>query len=633
MAVNWSGSGGTIDAAGLYSANSTEGAFDVSASSLDGRITSTTGLTISTAAPSIDYVVLSPDSQKVLRSAVTQFQAYAHFSDGSFAPVDANYSTTSGSITSSGRLTAGTVPGTYSVIAAAKYGGKADTAALVVSNSGLIGLTLSPPSVALQSGSTQQFTATGILPDGTAAPVSVTYTARGGTITPGGLYTAGQMPGVFDVIALNEGSQVADTAVVAVSGPSVMLASIVLTPASASLLPGGQMTFTAVGLLTDGTSAPVLVNWAATGGAVTPAGMYTAPQVSGTYSVIARSQDGTKADTALVTVNVASQLTAVDLSPASSQIVTGALQQYTAAGILSDGRRTSIAVQYTATGGTITSGGLFSAGNAPGSYRVIAKETASGLADTAVVDVINLPPSGSTACSHEPSGYAKIFDQPFNSRPPDAPSTDGYGWSVRGSDGFRVTSDSDPGAPKSPQKILRGWFQAGGNGGSAPFRAAADFPRNYKAVFVCLFTKLDPAYTNNGNTGTKFGFLLTPYRGGSQGLNHYFNLTNNLGINLQSSGGVLNRNMQSSFNLVNHRGSWHKLEFLVVANALGASDGIARMWVDDAKVLDVNNVQYFYPAQTGAFNAITWNPTYGGGSNPIPYNMYQWVDNWYVSGN
>jgi hypothetical protein len=56
------------------------------------------------------------------------------------------------------------------------------------------------------------------------------------------------------------------------------------------------------------------------------------------------------------------------------------------------------------------------------------------------------------------------------------------------------------------------------------------------------------------------------------------------------------------------------------------------MWVDNKPVLNVNNVQYFYPGQTPRFDRVTWNPTYGGGTHPVPFAMDQFIDGWYISG-
>jgi hypothetical protein len=190
----------------------------------------------------------------------------------------------------------------------------------------------------------------------------------------------------------------------------------------------------------------------------------------------------------------------------------------------------------------------------------------------------------------------------------------------------------DPNAPKSPQNVAAGLFPAGLQGGLAPFRFVRDFGRSVTTLYMCLFMMLDPAFTNNGNGGTKFGFFLTPYQGGATGVNHFYNLTDRLGVNLQSTGGTLNRNMFSNFSLINNRGRWVKVELLIVANTLGNADGVARMWVNGAQVLNVTDVQYFFPSSAPAFTGITWNPTYGWGTNPVPYDMYQYIDHWKLSG-
>src|SRR5581483_11880173 len=54
---------------------------------------------------------------------------------------------------------------------------------------------VSPTSVTLSSGGTQQFTATD------SAGLGVTWSATGGTITSGGVYTAGTTAGTFTVTA------------------------------------------------------------------------------------------------------------------------------------------------------------------------------------------------------------------------------------------------------------------------------------------------------------------------------------------------------------------------------------------------------------------------------------------------
>lgn len=234
------------------------------------------------------------------------------------------------------------------------------------------------------------------------------------------------------------------------------------------------------------------------------------------------------------------------------------------------------------------------------------------------------------SCRNEPPGFFTISDQQWQDGIPEQGRKDRAGWVVQGGRGrLRVVSDAD--APAVAGRIVEGTFPRGMPGGRGPFRMDRPFDRPVAAVYMCLWHKLDPAFTNNGNSGTKFGFLLTPYQGGAAGLNHYFNLTNRLGVNLQSAGGRLNRNMFAKYDMMANRGRWHLLEFLVVGNSSDA-DGVARIWVDGQEVLNQRNVRFFFPGQPPLFSGVTWNPTYGGGLNPVPRDLYQRIGRWYISG-
>ena len=75
------------------------------------------------------------------------------------------------------------------------------------------------------------------------------------------------------------------------------------------------------------------------------------------------------------------------LEPAAANVAVGGRQEFTVVGRMSDGSRVSIPVTYTATGGTVTPQGAYSAGNEIGVYRVIASAVGRSLADTAEIVV------------------------------------------------------------------------------------------------------------------------------------------------------------------------------------------------------------------------------------------------------
>lgn len=288
-----------------------------------------------------------------------------------------------GTITSDGVFSAASA-GTYKVVGRGRGRNKADTSTVIVVPlpTDVIGIQISPGTDTLGAGTSRTFTAAALLSDGTTAAVGVTWAATGGSIDAGGVYQAGATAGKFAVIATRTGGDMADTAVVDVTAPAPTptLRDVVLKPASYSMTTGGTKQFSAYGHNSLGDSVAVQVAFSATGGSITSGGLYTAGSTTGSYRVIASASG--HADTAAVTLS-APTLTDVVLKPASYSMTTGTTKQFSAYGHNSLGDSVAVQVTFSATGGTISSSGLYTAGNTAGSYRVIA--SASGHADTAAV--------------------------------------------------------------------------------------------------------------------------------------------------------------------------------------------------------------------------------------------------------
>jgi hypothetical protein len=162
---------------------------------------------------------------------------------------------------------------------------------------------VTPASVTLATGATRQFAATEFLSDGSSrAATGVTWTATGGTISGTGFYTAGSSGGSYRVIGTK--GTFADTAAVTITAPPPppVVTQIIVTPASVTLATGAIQQFTATAQMSNGTQQPAVVTWTATGGTVTPVGLYTAGLTAGSYRVIATQQGGTLADTSAITI-------------------------------------------------------------------------------------------------------------------------------------------------------------------------------------------------------------------------------------------------------------------------------------------------------------------------------------------
>jgi hypothetical protein len=101
--------------------------------------------------------------------------------------------------------------------------------------------------------------------------------------------------------------------------------AVVIEPESATLNPGQSIAFTTWQAVAGGGLGPATAELAAEGGSITRAGMYTAGNVPGAYSVIARLAQFNLADTATVTVLAVAPVTAasVTITPGTAAIVPG----------------------------------------------------------------------------------------------------------------------------------------------------------------------------------------------------------------------------------------------------------------------------------------------------------------------
>jgi len=164
-----------------------------------------------------------------------------------------------------------------------------------------------PDSVAVPTGGSYQFIAEAHLSDGASAGVPMTWSATGGSVSDAGRFTAGLVAGKFRVISLDAVSGHADTSVVTIGQVPVpggaSVASVVVSPPFVGMFVGGQEQFTASALYSDGTVALIPLSWTATGGSISPAGVFQAGSVAGTFQVIATDSVSGKADTSVVGIS------------------------------------------------------------------------------------------------------------------------------------------------------------------------------------------------------------------------------------------------------------------------------------------------------------------------------------------
>jgi hypothetical protein len=258
---------------------------------------------------------------------------------------------------------------------------------------------LVPAAVTVQTNQSVRFRGERLSPRGERHSLPLTWHASGGLIDDDGIFKATK-PGIYKVIGKPRGRQKPDTSVVVVVPPQPNVVAVSVAPDTTTLGPGGANGFAAVGVLNDGSTVAIGVTWQATGGSVDAGGEYIAGTTAGSYHVIAHNIEGTLADTATVTITEpppppAPTLDRVVLSPGTLSLSTGATTRLAAYGRTSLGDSVAVEVTYSASGGSITGDGLYTAGTMGGSFRVIA--SAGTLADTTPVSLSAPPPPPPTS--------------------------------------------------------------------------------------------------------------------------------------------------------------------------------------------------------------------------------------------
>ncbi len=386
-------------------------------------------ITVTGAARTLVDIQLTPQSVSVAPGASQRYQVSGLYSDGSSAPVNAKFQATGGMISTGGLYLAGSTPGDYEVYARELASGLVDTASVTITGSSapppsqLSHIVITPASVTLAPGGSQQFSAHGVLTTGGTTPVQVAYTASGGSISASGLYSAGTATGQYQVVARESATGLTATAVVWIQSGGGGLSA----PASLSL---------SLGKVYTDRSIDIHASWTSVSGATHYGWRFEAesglsPNQSGQTTALTRTvrvrqryqsytgtvcawaiQGSSRSPETCQDIDVPQEgssggggsgggtptLTGVVISPNTVSLSPGAIQQFNAWGVLSDGSSTAITAAYTATGGSISVGGSYTAGSTTGSFQVVATDSRSGMADTAAVTIgSGSPPPPPTA--------------------------------------------------------------------------------------------------------------------------------------------------------------------------------------------------------------------------------------------
>lgn len=163
-------------------------------------------------------VELTPATASLAAGATRQFSAVGKTPDGKTWGIRVVWKATGGSVSSTGLYKAPIAAGTYRVTATREGDVLADTSVVTVGSgsTATLRVDLTPASVTLAPGGSQQFAAVGRYQSGASVGLQIDWRATGGTVTSTGRYTAPSQAGTYRVIAQRRGDVLADTAMVTV---------------------------------------------------------------------------------------------------------------------------------------------------------------------------------------------------------------------------------------------------------------------------------------------------------------------------------------------------------------------------------------------------------------------------------
>jgi endoglucanase len=164
-----------------------------------------------------------------------------------------------------------------------------------------------------------------------------------------------------------------------------VLTSIKVTPANASVMIGSSVDFNAQGFDQFGNTMAITETWAVSGGgSINISGLFTGSVVGGPYTVSASASGIT--GTGTVSVTAPQVLTSITITPNPITINSGISQQFIAVGRDQNGVIMPFTPIWSATGGSISSTGLYSAGNTSGIFAVTAASgNITGISDVTIV--------------------------------------------------------------------------------------------------------------------------------------------------------------------------------------------------------------------------------------------------------
>lgn len=606
-----------------------------------GSVTTLATLTIggSNSPDANAWVSLSPASKDIIVGQSFQIASVVHDVNGNpitGVPVSFSSSDASVAVVSAGGVVTGKHAG--EVIITAVAGTSRATVIADVLATQPASLALSPTSMALQPRQSGIFTAKAL--DSLGNPLdlnSISWASSNpsvATVDDSGNVMA-LTPGSTSVSATIAAVQRAGTVTVQPSSP----ASVTLTPSSLDVTLGATLRIAAVVRDSSGNAIPgARVTWSSSNSgiaSVDSTGRVTGKSV-GMASV--KAQSGNAVSVAVVTVLTVPTGTVV-VSPSSSTLNIGTTVTFSAtvrdpSGKPLTGRVTTWTSSQPMVA-TVDANGLATAVG-PGQTVIIA--SSGGVNGSATLTV---PGNGEVDLSRQPANMTPLTDRDFSSQalsPSDAAGAQGWATSEsRYTKTFSIASD--PTAPRSPPGVAELVYPIGMPLNPAdsysPVTAWLPTPVGTHRMYVSIWLKISSNWRGHNSTANKImEAFIANHPHCVLGLVGSGNAPLRPSIALNGGpdrrhGEYLPGNVAPSATF--SRGTWHRLEMVIVANTPGVGNGEATWWMDGELVGDYHDVMWVGAGEHDSWIQLELMPIWGGRNDQLIVTQYLWVDHIYAS--
>jgi hypothetical protein len=464
---------------------------------------------------------------------------------------------------------------------------------------------------------------------------TVTWSVSSGTslmVNASGVVTA-LAGGTESVVATVDGVKGAQTLTVAT------VTSVAVSPKTGTALaPAQTRQFTTVATWSDQVTRPVSITYTATGGTISTSGLYTAGQLAGTFMVIANCACG-RADTAAVSIVLPAQLTSLSISPKIATVNAGATQQFSAVANWSTGATTLPPITYSATGGVVSSTGLWTAPSTAGTYKVIVAHTGGTLKDTASVTV-----QAATTATAPSSAATVVFADNFESGA-FTTTQNGVRWTANTwVDASGAIARSGTTSARFRQGDAKTWTELrfGGMSDLAEVYLqywmyqpnGAESPSVGTDVQVPVGTSNDKFFrlwggSYDGANDIKYGASTWA---GKLGIEYKRNGLDGTMWGMGEGGPLIAPDVKAYNPLIGnpaYKGRWVKVQIRAKTADAGVDNGIIQIWIDNALVQNRQKLRSF-AAGTGA-NRFQSGYLFGWANNGFPAGQYIYVDDFTIS--